>query len=186
MFMAIKAARWTRHDLERLPRDGNRYEVLDGELLVTPQAALDHQSVSMRLAVAIYAYCNAHGVGIAVGPGAVIFGDSELQPDIEVLGGVSFPTRKKWDELPYPILAVEILSPSGASRRRDLESKRVAYLGLGIAEHWVVDLDARCVHLWSNGEPERIVTDLLTWRPNSAIPAFELSLDDLFGPPSTE
>jgi Uma2 family endonuclease len=184
--MAIKTARWTRHDLERFPRDGNRYEVLDGELLVTPQAAFDHQGVSLRLAVALYGYCDAHRIGITVGPGAVIFGKNELQPDLEVVGGVTFPTRKTWEELPYPILAVEVLSPFSVSRRRDLDTKRIAYLKLGIPEYWVVDLDARCVHVWSNGHPEKIVTDLLTWRPDPAIAAFELPLDQLFGPPPSE
>lgn len=186
VFMAIKTARWARADLERFPRDGNRYEVLDGELLVTPQAAFDHQGVSMRLAFALHGYCSAHGVGVTVGPGAVIFGENELQPDIEVVGGVSFPTQKTWEDLPYPILAVEILSPFSASRRRDLNTKRLAYLKLGIAEYWVVDLDKRCVHVWSTGHAEAIVMDALTWRPSPALPAFELALDDLFGPSAAE
>src|SRR6185369_2826864 len=74
---------WTRADLARLPDDGNRYEVLDGALLVTPQASLPHQRVAFRLAVAIDAYTARHGVAHVVGPGAVPFGANELQPDVQ-------------------------------------------------------------------------------------------------------
>jgi Uma2 family endonuclease len=180
--MAIETASWTREDLERFPRDGNRYEVLDGELLVTPQAAADHQYVSLRLGAALYNYCNSHGTGLAMGPGAVIFGKSELQPDLEVLPAGLHLRGKKWEALPYPTLAVEILSPFSASRARDLDTKRKAYLELGIPVYWVVDLDKRCVHVWSNGRAETIVTDVLHWHPDPAIVAFRLPLDELFGP----
>ena len=180
--MAIKTARWTRHDLERFPRDGNRYEVLDGELLVTPQASPDHQVVAARLFVALYSYCKTHRAGLAVGPGAVIFGKNELQPDIEVFGDNSYRPGRTWNELPYPILVVEVLSPFAVSRRRDLDTKREAYLRLGIPEYWVVDIDQRHVHVWSSGRDEAIVSDLLRWTPNAAIAPFELPLDQLFGP----
>ena len=50
MHMATKTRRWTRADLASLPDDGNRYEVLDGELFVTPQAAYRHQRIAFRLA----------------------------------------------------------------------------------------------------------------------------------------
>ena len=117
-----------------------------------------------------------------MGPGAVIFGKNELQPDIEVLAGDSYRTGKKWNELPYPILVVEVLSPFAVSRRRDLDTKREAYLRLGIPEYWVVDPFQRRVHVWSAGRDETIVSDLLRWTPNPAIAPFELPLDQLFGP----
>jgi Uma2 family endonuclease len=181
VFMAIETAkRWTREDLERFPRDGNRYEVLDGELLVTPQAALDHQGVVGRLFFALFGYCLAHGVGEVVGPGAVIFGRNELQPDCEVLPSGSVMRGKSWQEAAYPILIVEVLSPFATSRRRDLVTKREAYLKLEVPEYWVVDLDARRVHVWSGGQSERIVSDVLLWQPDPAIAALEIRLDDLF------
>jgi Uma2 family endonuclease len=180
--MAIKSARWARDDLERFPRDGNRYEVLDGQLFVTPQATPDHQIMALRLTIEIHNYCWAHGVGVAVGPGAVIFGENELQPDIEVLPAGGYQPRKKWADFPHPILAVEVLSPFNASRRRDLDAKRKAYLKLGIPEYWVVDHEARHVHVWSGRRAEKIVTDVLRWNPDPAIVPFELPLHELFGP----
>jgi Uma2 family endonuclease len=180
--MAVKSARWTKEDLERFPRDGNRYEVLDGELLVTPQAELDHQVVAARLFSALYAYCMERGVGSAVGPAAVRWGKNELQPDIEVIPGYKFGTGQTWDTAPRPNLVVEVLSPFAASRFRDLDAKRKAYLRLGIPEYWVVDLEHRRVHVWSGGHDEAVVTDALRWNPNPDVAPFELPLEQLFGP----
>ena len=184
MLMAIESASWTREDLARFPEDGNRYEVLDGELLVTPQAGFDHQFVAARLVHALFDYCSAHNIGVVVGPGAVIWGKNELQPDIEVIPVAPPPPRTRtWETLPFPILAVEILSPSGVSRGRDLGAKRAAYLARGIATYWVLDLDDRSAHCWSSAAPgETAVSGILRWNPKPGAPAFEISLEELFGP----
>jgi Uma2 family endonuclease len=117
-----------------------------------------------------------------VGPASVIFGKNELQPDIEILPASAFGPTGKWEDLPYPMLVVEVLSPFAASRRRDLDVKRVAYLKLGIPEYWVVDHEKRLVHVWSGGRAVKVVTDVLRWSPNPAVTPFELPLDELFGP----
>jgi Uma2 family endonuclease len=182
MLMATKTSRWTRFDLERFPEDGNRYEVLDGELLVTPQSSPRHQQVAMELAGALYEYCKEHEAGAIVGPAAVIFGENELQPDIEILPFGAIRPKAKWEKLPCPLLVVEVLSPFAASRRRDLDVKRVAYLRLGVPEYWVVDHEKRLVHVWSGGRAVKIVTDVLRWNPDSAVIPFERSLEELFGP----
>ena len=183
MSMAIESARWSRDELERFPEDGNRYEVLDGELLVTPQAGFDHQFVAARLVHALYAYCAAHKIGVVVGPGAVIWGKNELQPDVEVIPVAPPPPRNRtWQTLPFPILAVEILSPSGVSRARDLGVKRDAYLGRGIATYWVLEPDERCVHIWlAATREESVVSNVLRWNPKPAVAPFEITIDQLFG-----
>lgn len=186
MHMAQRATRsprtraWTRTDLARLPDDGNRYEVLDGALLVTPQAAFDHQAVATRLTVALSGYCTNYGVGVVVAPGAVPHGKSELQPDVQVIPGRP-PRGAKWTSLPRPILVVEVLSDS--TGRRDLGIKRDAYLRWGIPLYWVVDLDARRVHVFrpedSDGE---VVENTLLWHPVPALAPLELRVADLFHP----
>ncbi len=175
---AVRTRLWTRADLARLPDDGNRYEVLDGALLVTPQAAFEHQRVATRLAVALTRYCDAHGIGVVVAPGAVPRGRSELQPDVQVVPGTP-PRRAKWTSLPRPLLVVEVLSDS--TSRRDLGVKLDAYLRWGIAEYWVVDIDARCVHVFRPGGPEgRVIDAVLTWQPVAGVPALALQLNELF------
>jgi Uma2 family endonuclease len=182
VFMATKNARWTRVDLDRFPRDGNRYEVLDGELLVTPQSSPDHQHVGGNLFGALFLYFKEHPVGVVMGPGAVIFGDNELQPDLEVLPPDSMRPGAKWTELPCPLFVIEVLSPFAAARRRDLDVKRIAYLKLGVPDYWVIDTEKRQAHVWSGGRAVRIVTDVLRWQPDHAVVPFEVSLEELFGP----
>ncbi len=184
MHMAQRATRslrtraWTRADLARLPDDGNRYEVLDGALLVTPQAAFDHQEVATRLAVALSAHCATHQIGVVVAPGAIPHGKSELQPDVQVIPGRP-PRGAKWTSLPRPILVVEVLSDS--TSRRDLGIKRDAFLRWGIPEYWVVDLDARCVHVFrveaADGE---VVDGTLIWRSAPSNAPLELRVAELF------
>lgn len=178
--MATTSACWTRFDLERFPEDGNRYEVLDGELLVTPQASPVHQLVAARLMAALINYGNAYRVGLGLGPAAVVWGTNELQPDIEVLPAGSVTRESKWEQLPCPLLVVEVLSPFAASRRRDLDVKRIAYLKFGVPEYWVVDHESRQAHVWSGGHAVKIVTDVLRWHPDPEIAPLEIDLKTLF------
>jgi Uma2 family endonuclease len=184
MLMSTETAPWTRHDLERFPDDGNRYEVLDGELLVTPQAAFDHQLFATRLIVALGAYLGTYGAGIVVGPGAVIFGESELQPDVLVLPRAkSVQLSSDWKEMPVPLLAIEVLSPTAHSRRHDLELKRRAYLRIGVQSYWVVDPPNGCVHVWEHGDARpTIVSKVLHWQPRPDSPPFELTVGALLAP----
>lgn len=169
---------WTRTDLARLPDDGNRYEVLDGELFVTPQAAFPHQMVAARVTHAIAMYCERHAIGAVVGPGAVPHGRSELQPDVQVIPGTP-RLDAEWTQLPIPLLVVEILSDS--TRRRDLGVKREAYLRWGIPEYWVVDLDQQSVTVWRSTEPDAVeITDVIRWQPVAGVQALVLELRALF------
>jgi len=183
MHMATKTHRWSSADLARLPDDGNRYEVLDGELFVTPQAAFRHQRIAVELLIRLHEYCARRSIGVVVGPGAVKWARNELQPDIEVIPGHHDKAgNPKWQHLPRPILVGEILS--GSSRERDLWKKRDAYARLGIPTYWIVDPDDRNVTVWkfptTETEPE-VVTDVLRWQPRHDLPALEIPLASIFG-----
>ena len=185
MGMAIKTRRWTRADLSRLPDDGNRYEVLDGELFVTPQAAARHQYVAGELADALRAYCRRHAIGWVAGPGAVVFENkNELQPDVQVVpGAFPPPGEDEWKDFPLPLLVVEILSDS--TTRRDLGKKRDAYLRIGIPTYWIVDADKRLALMWTSSEQTDapvIVTDVLRWKPRQNVPPLEIPLDSILPP----
>lgn len=182
MNMATKTRPWTRDDLARLPDDGNRYEVLDGELFVTPRASFDHQDIAMQLVVAIGAYVRAHAIGRVFAPGAVVFGKNELQPDIQVIPGAEQrPAGTDWTELPTPILVVEVLSDS--TQLRDLGKKRLAYSRVGIETYWVVDQRGkRVLEFRPEIDEPRIITDDLRWQPLAKLPALEIALDSIFPP----
>ena len=180
MHMATKTRRWTSADLERLPHDGNRYEVLDGELFVTPQAEYDHQMVAFAMARRLADFCDAHGIADVACPGAVMWEKNELQPDVQVIPGRHVSRRgAHWKQLPLPLLVVEVLSTS--TWRRDRGKKREAYLGLKIPTYWIVDIEERSVEIWTAASPETtVVTDVLRWTPSPELPPLEIPLATIF------
>lgn len=178
MHMVTATRGWTRADLERLPDDGNRYEVLDGALLVTPAPFVPHQFAASQLLILLGAYCRAHEIGVAFGPGAIPHGRSELIPDVLVALDVTWPLPRRWTAMPTPALVVEVLSDS--TRRRDLGIKREAYDRWGIPEYWIVDDDDQSVTVVRRGAPDVRVTDTLRWQPRAALPALEIAVTDVF------
>lgn len=115
-------ARWTLADLERLPDDGNKYEVVRGELFVTPPPNYGHESIASVLHSILEPYIRAHSVGQIQRPRAVFrFEGSEVEPDLIVRAATATLPRD-WQSAPKPLLIVEILSDS--TRRRDHVAKR--------------------------------------------------------------
>jgi Uma2 family endonuclease len=169
---------WTRTELDWFPDDGNRYEVLDGSLLVTPLPAGIHQRVAVNLSSALQSYVRARNIGFVVAPGAVVRGVNELQPDVVVILDPTVPIDAPAADFPEPSLVVEILSPS--TRSRDLGRKRMTYLAWGIPEYWIVDTDQRQVTVVQNGRADETVTDTLRWQPLSDVPALVLEIPALF------
>lgn len=161
MSMPITAPRYTVHDLDAFPDDGNRYELLDGMLLVTPLAANAHQVISTRLTSLLWNAVGRTEEAFVVGPGAIRRAPSlHLEPDILVYPS-RFSPGTKWDDITEHWLAVEILSRS--SRMYDREFKRDAYLALGVPEVWLVDATAKSVEVNRVGFDET-ARDTLRWR----------------------
>ena len=130
----------TRADLEAMPDDGHRYELLDGVLLVSPAPRWPHQDVLGNLYVLLKLACPP-GLAVGLAPFAVAFADdTELQPDIFVARRSDITER----DLPVPpLLCVEVLSPS--TRRFDLLLKRDRYQEAGVPSYWLVDPDGPVV-----------------------------------------
>ncbi len=178
MGMVISTRPWTRAELQDIPDDGNRYEVLDGRLLVTPLPGAPHQRASLALAAELRAYCRRHAIGVAVAPGPVPNGDSELQPDAAVYLDPTIPYGASWETFPTASLVVEVLSPS--TKGRDLGIKRAAYQRWGIPEYWIVDPVSQSIIVVRPGHDDELITDTLRWQPQPGVPAFELALTEVF------
>jgi Uma2 family endonuclease len=162
MAMAITVPLYTVDDLERFPDDGNRYELLDGVLLVTPQAAAVHQVVANRIQFELSASLQKPGLAHIVGPGAVVrMPRTQLQPDILVYPA-RFSPRTDWRKITEHWLAVEILSRS--SRVYDREFKRDAYFALGLQQVWLVDWRDQSVEVYTSRARRRVVRDKVRWR----------------------
>src|SRR3954466_9664093 len=109
MHMAIKTRRWVRADLDRLPDDGNTYEVVRGELFVSPPPRFEHQAVVTRLVHLIVPYLERNGIGLLHVPRSVfVFEANQVEPDLMVLPPGSL--KSSWERMPVPLLAVEVLS----------------------------------------------------------------------------
>jgi Uma2 family endonuclease len=183
MHMATKTQHWTRADLERLPDDGNRYEVLDGELFVTPLPLLPHQWIATQLLYRLVPYVRRYRLGVVVGPGSVVVGEDEVQPDIAVFPVDPRKAPAKWDRLPRPILVTEVLSRT--TRRRDLEFKKKAYRRWRIPTYWVIDRFEREAIIWTPRSAEPVIaTNELRWRPRAGIKPLVIPLVDILPPAS--
>ncbi len=134
----------TRADLEAMPDDGHRYELIDGVLIVTPAPSWPHQRALARLHLILSRVLPRH-LEMLFAPFDVALDDrSVLQPDLLVAPIADFTRR----DLPTaPLLAIEILSPS--TRRIDLVLKRSRYESAGCAHYWVVDPDEPRITAWA-------------------------------------
>ena len=169
----------TRADLDDLPDDGRRFELIDGALLVSPMARRRHQRVIARLTFELERWSREHGGATYPGVNVDLDERTHLEPDVawsadETDTGLAFEGT--------PELVVEVSSPSTRSFDRGI--KRTAYLATGAAELWLVDLRADVVerHTDAAGSPQVFERgDTLT---TPLLPGFAVAVDDLPGPPA--
>ena len=147
--------KWTYDDWARLPDDGTRYEVIDGELYMTPPPSVSHQSASIRLTTAIATYVDAKGLGfVFAAPIGVRLPHQPvpLEPDIVFISSARKAIIGKEYIEGVPDLVVEILSPS--NWMYDRQEKFRLYQTSGVPEYWIVDYRAKTVEAFvlENGE----------------------------------
>ena len=177
--------RWTREQVRNRiaagPLATPRYELVDGELLVTPSPSAQHQEAVRLLLLALGEYLSRNPVGHVVhSPSDVEVVPSFItQPDVFVVPKLEW-RRVLEDGLPYHhlMIAAEMLSPS--SGRFDRVTKRVKYQR-HVPEYWIFDLDSRLVERWTprDQRPE-VLTDTLEWSPEQSVEPFRLELVGFF------
>ena len=174
---------YTAEMVRGLPNDGNRYETVHGELLVTPAPRLGHQLLVTRLGNALFNYLESEPVGVLVmSPADLSWGRSDVlvQPDVFVTTREQARTDD-WSRIRDLLLVVEVLSPS--SLRADRFTKRRVYQEHGVPLYWVVDGEARQVDVWQrDAEFPDIAHEQLGWQPPGARRSFTLALAELFRP----
>ena len=181
MGMPQAAHDWTVQRVLALPPDGNRYEVVDGELLVTPSPTFHHQDAILTLALRLRPYLETTGAGyLSLSPADIELDDQTLvQPDLFVFELPDGHRPERWADIRRLLLAIEVLSPSTA--RADRQIKRRRYQRQNIPEYWIVDLDSRLVERWKPGdERPEVIHETLTWQVWESSPSFELDLPAFF------
>lgn len=128
-------------DLAAAPDDGYRYEILEGDLLVTPAPSPLHQRVSKRLQRQLEAYFEARSLGeVFNAPVDLILTFHDVvEPDLVVVAEPKQISGRGIEGA--PLLVVEILSPSTRVRDRTMKARR--YAELGISHYWIVDPDEK-------------------------------------------
>jgi len=177
--MAVDLRRddWTLADLARLPEDEYRYEIIDGELVVSPPPTNFHQRVATemirRWQPATGVLTHASGVSVPAGR----YRERFLVPDVLVVrNGVSSPYYAPSDVL----VAVEIVSPSSVTR--DRWAKRGLYAELGIPEYWLVDPGERTLTVFfqPSEEPPREYLDHVVYAEEQMVPGLGCRAGELF------
>jgi Uma2 family endonuclease len=176
-------AYYTADMVRAIPDDGNIYEVVHGELLVSPAPRLWHEEVAARLLETVRAYLRQYPVGLAIGSRSDLswgLRDVLVSPDLFVVP-LDEARRLDWLSLRTVQLAAEVLSPS--SMRADRFTKRRLYQERGVPLYWVIDPEERFVEIW---RPEddfpRIERHALVWTPAGGSTPFALELTELFRP----
>ena len=177
MAVSVATKRWTLEEVHSLPDDGNKYELIHGELFVTPAPSPPHQDIIARLARVLDRYVEAEGLGWVYQARSVIRrSGSETEPDLFVSQAIG----PDWARTPTPVLVVEVLSRTTA--RRDLNQKRSYYLeDVGAPEYWIIDRYERSVRMVRPAHDDVIVTELLTWHPATASRPLQINVAALFG-----
>ena len=181
MSMPALVPHYTAEEVRRFPDHRLRYEVIRGELFVTPAPGTAHQRAVLELARRLQSYLETHAIGEALpAPFEVEFTeDSAVQPDVIAILAPQqsrLTTKRLYGP---PALVIEIVSYS--SKRTDRLQKRQLYQEEGVPEYWVVDLEQRHVERWRPGDsaPD-VVTGDLVWHPDARTPPLAIELPHLF------
>jgi Uma2 family endonuclease len=164
-----------------LPDDGQRYEVLDGVLFVSPAPSLNHQDIVGKLYLLIEPYVREHGLGWTfLSPADIEFSPRRrVQPDLFVVPDAGTGKPRTWLEVRKLLLTIEVKSMSTA--RLDRVEKRQTYQSERVPEYWIVDPDSRIVDRWRPADvrPE-VLEELVEWQPKEDVPPLRINPGDLF------
>ena len=171
---------WTVARLHALPDDGNRYEIIDGVLHVTPSPTSGHQWALQELFLRLLPYARAIGLDVMMSPADLQYSErTVVQPDLFAFHNPTGTAPRSWTEVQPLLLAVEIVSPS--SRRRDRGLKRQLFQTQGVREYWVVDAARREIERATpeSEQVELLAVDLI-WQPDATSARLVLDLREFF------
>ena len=173
----------TYDDYRNTPPD-QRFELLDGDLLMTPAPNLKHQETAAALAGELIRFVRRHALGkVYCAPCDVVLSDTDVvQPDLLFVARDRLHLLANGENVQgAPDLVVEILSPSTADRDRGY--KRELYARHGVREYWIVDPDAETIHVLrqhDGGLEEAHTFDRTRNLHTALLPGFEVDLRDIF------
>ena len=141
---------WTYADLKHTPDDGKRYEIFDGELVVTPAPGIPHQVTVFELTMRLYLRLKEIAIAYISPVDVLLRWDRVLMPDIVVVRRERRAIVTERAIEGAPDLVVEVLSPRGATRDRVRKAR--LYANSGVPEYWIVDPRAKTIEVYALGD----------------------------------
>lgn len=188
----IVAEKFTSADLELMPHDGKRYEIIEGELYVSRQPGFEHQYTCVRLGRFLDEWNDQSGLGVTIAaPGLIFAEDDDVAPDLVWMSHERLlPALDHAGHLhAAPELVVEVLSPGKANEDRDRQAKLKLYSRRGVQEYWIVDWMQRQVEVHRRKRGRLLLAatlyaqDMLT---SPLLPGFSCHIAALFFSPPRE
>ena len=183
--MAQRAQAWPRtaDDLDDIPPDGKRYEIIDGELYVSAAPSIQHQLMLSALSATLRPYAASLGLAMLTAPLDVRASSlTQVEPDLLALPrALAVGLLTRWAPISALVLAIEVLSPSTA--RVDRGRKRELYMAEGVDQYWIVDIEASTVEVWTTvaAMAEVLRADqVLSWQPVASAEPLRIELRGLF------
>lgn len=176
---------WTETELQALPNDGYLYELVGGELVMSPKNNFQHEHIVAELVMALRAYAKAHRLGAVLGSsfGCWMHNRNCRAPD------VSFISRERLTRLGFtpstqrflpgaPDLAVEILSPSNT--RAEIDARLKDFFASGTQTVWIVHPDEECVEVCQSSTDRKLIGSGGNLDGGTLLPGFSYAIEDLF------
>jgi len=192
MTIATKLPHFTSADLELMPDDGKRYEIIEGELYVSRQPSWDHQYTCTRLCRFLSEWNDQTNRGIVlIAPGLIFAEDDDVAPDVIWISKerLAHALDAAGHLHVAPELVVEVLSQGAANERRDREIKLKLYSRRGVGEYWIVDGMRRQVEVFRREQGALGVVATLYAQDTletPLLPGFACQIDRLFFSFSTQ
>ncbi|HEY3228242.1 MAG TPA: Uma2 family endonuclease [Roseiflexaceae bacterium] len=150
--------RWTVELVEKMPHiEGERYEIIDGELYVTTQPHARHQITCDNIIIELGVWSRDTGLGRTIqAPGLIYARDEAVAPDIVWVSKTRLANVLSSDGKLHesPDLVIEVLSPGKANEERDREKKLALYARHGVQEYWIADWRATTVEVYRREQDE--------------------------------
>lgn len=182
--MALRTkTRFKADDIWETPDDGNRYEVIDGRLYVSPPPIVPHQNASGEIFGYVWAYLQQTRLGkvFSAPIGVVLDDENGLQPDLVYVSAERLSTISRRGIEGAPDLVMEVLSPS--TRSRDLGIKMRRYAAASVPHYWIVDPRSQALRTYRLSEQGYALTG--EYGPGSIFrpelfPGLEIPIDALW------
>ena len=180
--MTTAAVRFTYADYLNLPEE-SRYEILDGDLLMSPSPTTVHQGIVKKLTRILGRILEDSGAGeVFVAPCDVILSETDVvQPDVFFVSAERSTIVKEKGVFGAPSLVIEVLSPATAERDRTVKAK--LYARAGVKELWLVDPDSKTIEvlqLGAAGFERKALATAGETAQSTTLPALRVRLADVF------